>query len=125
VGVPRGTPTTDLGAWHAMQEVDPKDETGQKSAYGTSLSKTRISLNETRECLEPQKSHTEIEFATENTDPRWAPINYFQPCFRGSWSATRARKFNIVTGDRNAHNPKVGGSNPPPQPMGLLAKTAR
>ena len=28
--------------------------------------------------------------------------------------ATRARKFNYLAGERSAHNPKVGGSNPPP-----------
>jgi hypothetical protein len=46
--------------------------------------------------LELQQSHDTIKFGTENTDPLLAPFNRFQPCFRGSWSATRARKFSML-----------------------------
>jgi hypothetical protein len=33
---------------------------------------------------------------SRSADPRWAPITRSRPCFRGSWSATRARKFNYL-----------------------------
>jgi hypothetical protein len=70
--------------------------------------------------LELQQSHDTIEFATEKTDPLWAPTKPFRPCFRGSWSATRARKFSMLPVTETLITQRSVVQIHPPQPKLLL-----
>ena len=72
--------------------------------------------------MELQQSHDTIEFATEKTDPLWAPTKPFRPCFRGSWSATRARKFSMLPVTETLITQRSVVQIHPPQPRTPLQK---